>query len=168
MPKDEFSVTFWIRISENPKWSNLNSTIRFPPIYTQEGVSIFITKLGSQLRVFVLDPEIGYRKIKTEIATYIKDDTFVALVVKGDYTTLYLNGEKVETVDKKSMDKEVEIGDYVIVDVKEGDLSGVKMTNDFSVMFPAEVKQIFGDNGTFYFFGLNQTVVLPINRIHRW
>lgn len=166
MPKNEFTITFWIRSSQNPKWSDLNSVIRFPPSTTQDGVIVFVTKYEEYLKVFVLDPEIGSRKIKVEIKDYIGKDTFVALVVNGDLSTLYLNAKVVMSVNKDSMERNIEIGDFVMVSIKDGELAGVKIGDNVSVIMPAEVTQILGDNGSFYFMGLNQSVVLPKNRIH--
>jgi len=164
MQKNDFTVTFWIRISENPDWANSTSLIRFPPVLKDERVSVFTTKYKEFLKIFVLDQDLGYRKIKTKINDFIGKDTFVALTVEGDLTKLYLNAKHIITESKNEMKNDLEIGDVVMVEVRDQELLGVRINEEHAI-FQAEVKQIFGENGTFYFTDLNQMVVLPLNRI---
>ena len=166
MDKIEFSITFWIRALRNPGWSDLESEIRFPPVTTKDGIRIFCAKYGKHFKVYVLHPEYGYRKLSIDASSYMGKDTFVAVTVKGENSKLYLNSEEVLSLDRKEMSKTIELGDIVMVSVKNGDLSNFKIEGQISVLLPAEVKRILDDEIEFYFFGLKEVSRLGKERIY--
>ncbi len=166
MNKKEFSITFWIRVQNNSSWKEKESDIRFPPITIPEkGVTVHSCKYGTKFKVYILHPEIGFRKLVADITDYFGKDTFVAVVNTIENTQLYLNAKLVETIKTTDLNQQLEVGDFVMVKVKDGDLKNITITGDLEVVFPAEIKKIDGNNLTLFFYENNQITQLSKERI---
>ncbi len=164
--KKDFTVTFWIRNSNNPGWNLKDSDINFPPFTINEGIRVFFFKVKSYFTVCVLHPEIGYRKIKTDVTNYLGKDTFVAFTNDKDFSKLYLNGELAASIKKTSLLKEIEPGDFVMVKLKSGDIPDIAIDNkNVSVILEAKVAKINGKNVDLYFYNINKNKLLPKTRI---
>ena len=163
--QDGFTITFWIWAADNPSWLSDKSNTRFTPVTLKGGVQVYSAKYGNQLRIFVLHPDYGYRKLVAEVTNYLGRDTFVALTVNGRISTLYLNGELVCETHVDEMIKKIEHGDFVMAKVKEGDLKSLSIGKDVEVIFPAEVKTVKADSITLNFFEIKEIVTLPKDRI---
>jgi len=126
---------------------------------------IYSAKYNNKFKVFILHPEYGYRKLVVNVSKYIGKDTFVAITAKGKETKLYLNVDLVSTVQREDVVSSLEIGDFVMVKICQGDLKNVNIPTKVEVIQPAEVQSLNGETATFYFFQSNEIVVLPINKL---
>ncbi len=166
MSEKEFSITFWIRVNNNPSWKEKESDIKFPPItISEKGVIVHSSKYGTKFKVYILHPEIGFRKLSADITKYIGTDTFVVVVNDDEKSQLYLNAELVETIKITDISKQLEVGDFIMVKVKDGDLDNIKIKGDLEVAFPAEIKKIDNNNLTLFFYNLNKITQLSKDRI---
>lgn len=161
----QFSVTFRIRIAENPAWASVDTDVRFPSITVHQGVKVYSSKYGKILKVYVLHPDVGYRKLAANIEKHLGRDTFVVITVDGDMTTLYLNGEFVTARDVNEMIRDIEVGDYVMVKIASGDLRRIAVGDGVAVTVPAEVKKVDGETLSLYFFELKELASLPRERV---
>lgn len=166
MSKEEFSITFWIRVKNNSSWNEIGSDIRFPPFtISTTGAKVHCCKYGKIFKIYILHPDIGYRKLTADITKYIGKDTFVAVVNTKDDVKLYLNAELVETVRIADLYQHLEVGDFVMANVEAGDLENLVIKADLKVALPAEIKKIDGGNLTLFFHELNQITQLPKEKI---
>lgn len=166
MSKEEFSITFWIRVQNNHSWNEIGSDIRFPPFtIPNTGVKVHCCKYGKIFKIYILHPDVGYRKLTADITNYIGKDTFVAVVNTEDDVKLYLNAELVETVRITDLYQQLEVGDFVMVNVEDGDLENIVIKGDLKVALPAEIKKIDGEDLTLFFYELNQITQLSKEKI---
>jgi hypothetical protein len=168
--KFDFSVTFWIENSNNPGWNKKHSIINFPPSTVKEGIQIFFTKIEILLKVYVLHPELGYRKITANIEDYIGINTFIALTNSESSTKLYINAKQAGETQNKDLITNLEISDYVMVKVFNNDINNVQIDDSIYAIFPARIKSLDHNDNTakFEFFTIGskiQIVRLPIDRI---
>ncbi len=147
-----FTITFWIKTERNPTWTDIDSEINFPPFTINEWIQVFFSKYWTQLKIYILHPELWYRKISTNIKKYLLEKTFIALTNTESDTNLYINWELVNSIKIKDLDKNLEIWDYVMVNIKDWDLSNIKVTGDVQVILPAKIKAINWNNITLDFF----------------
>jgi len=137
----EFSITFWIRVSHNPRWKEDNSEINFPPITANNGAMVFFSKDGKKLKVYILHPELGYKKLDANIEQFIKKDAFIALTNSQEVTKLYVNGELIKSLESAAKYK-IESGDYVMVQVEPGDSKSINIGENIQVILPAKIVDI--------------------------
>jgi hypothetical protein len=168
MTKKEFSITFWIRLKNNPKWNDIESDINFPPINGPQGTKIFFSKYRNLLKVYVLHPDIGYRKMTADITKYIGKDAFIAITNAELLTKLYINAELVDSFDKNSGDIDIEVDDYVMVNLRNQDVTKITIgpeVQDF--VMPAKVNKIVSDKSlaVLFLFEIDEVVELPLDRI---
>ena len=149
---NEFSITFWIDIYKNPAWLKEDSEIIFPMFTVKNGIIVFFSKIKEKLKVYLLHPEIGYRKLVVDVSKYIGSKTFVALTNSSEETILYLNAVQVCILKVNENVESLEIGDYVMVVVKNGELEGLKIEGDIEVMLPAKILKISDNKMQFEFF----------------
>lgn len=161
----EYTVTFWIRLNNNPSWKDRDSNIYFPPITNENGIQTHFSKYGTTFKIYVLHPEIGFRKIVADIEAYIGNDTFVAFTNNDKESKLYLNGALVSTTVSTDLTTELEIGDYVMAEIKENDLKSIHIKDGVVTIAPARVESINGDRIKLNFFGQNETIELNTNRL---
>lgn len=143
----EFSITFWIRINNNPKWTDRFSDIDFPPITTNEGIQLYFSKRKETFVVYVLHPIFGYRKIFANIKKYLHKDAFIALTNSDKETKLYVNADLVKTTKINTIKDKIEIGDYVMLELKQGDSSKL-LSNNISIIAPARIVSFDEENVT--------------------
>ncbi len=167
MGQHEFSVTFWIRNDANPDWKNKDSFIDFPPIDLRDkGIVIHFRKFRDILKVYVLNSDIGFRKLVADVSDHIGKDVFIAITNSETETKLYLDAELVATVKRYESKDNLEIGDFVILGVKEGDLKGLTISDpSLNVALEAEIKKINQDEAILQFKELNEITKLPLSRI---
>lgn len=163
--KIQFSITYWIRAEKNPGWNSEDAEIRFPPFTVEKGIKVYTVKQGNFYKIYILHPEYGYRKIAANIKEHIGRDTFVAITVDDTETKLYFNAHLASSSSTDKMVDELEIGDFVMVNVRSGDLKKFNMGRELEVVMPAEVKGIDGNLLELYFFELKEIVKLPRERI---
>lgn len=89
----EGSVTFWIRIKDNPHFKDKNSNINFMLSKNVGGVNLTILKEKEDLRVEVSNRKFGKTRIIHNIKEYLENDMMVALTWEKETVTLYLNGK---------------------------------------------------------------------------
>lgn len=164
MNKD-FTITFWIRVDKNPGWMKLDSDINFPPFLVNDGINVYFTKHQNFLKVYVLHPSVGYRKIVFDISDYVQKDLFIALTNSKDETKLYLNGKLKLTSNLKDLPSNIEVGDYVLVNIRAGDLKTVKLDGNLEVVLPAKIVSIDKKNLSLFFFNVNEYATLDISRL---
>jgi hypothetical protein len=167
--KYDFSVTFWIKAQKNPGWMNSDSEINFPPFTVKQGIMVFFCKIRENLKIYLLHPDLGYRKLTSKITNYLGKDTFVALTNTESETSLYLNADLVKKIEKKDLINDLEVGDYVMVNVKNGDLQNVQIGKGDTILMPAKIKTLSKENAQLEFFQAIgkeiQVVKLPKERI---
>lgn len=161
----EFTITFWIRISQNPKWGENDSDINFPPITANNGAKIFFSKYGKYLKVYILHPEFGYKKLTTNIEKYLKRDTFLALTNSPKETKLYINANLVKTVKKSAARSNLEIGDYVMVQIKPGDSKLFTVGENIQIVLPAKIIETGTKSVKLQLFQPSEIIELPKERI---
>lgn len=160
-----FTITFWIRVGKNPGWMQLDSDINFPPFVVNEGINVYFSKYQNLLKVYVLHPSVGYRKIVFDISDYIQKDMFVALTNSKNETKLYLNGSLKLTCDLKDLSSNLEVGDYVLANIQSEDLNNVKVGKNVEVVLPAKIKSIEKNKLTLFFFNVNEYSTLDISKL---
>lgn len=166
--KYEFSITFWIRINENPGWKNIEADINFPPFTVKHGIIVYFSKYGEELKIYLLHPELGYRKLVVNIKNYLNKDTFIALTNSSTETKLYLNANLVTKIDKDNLKNNLEVGDYVMVEIQDNDFNDISIGSTTSVLTPAKIKKIFNNSAQFELLNLGpkiKVIDLPIERI---
>lgn len=166
--KYDFSITFWIRAQNNPGWMKKQSEINFPPFTVSQGIMVFFSKIRENLNIYLLHPDLGYRKLTANITNYLRNDTFVALTNTEQETCLYLNADLVEKIAKKNLINDLEIGDYVMVKVKNGDLKNIQIGENISTLMPAKIRKLSGKTAQLEFFAIGnkiQVINLPTKRI---
>lgn len=164
---NEFTITYWIRIKDNPGWMKLDTDINFPPFTVNNGIQVFFSKIKVTLRVYILHPELGYRKLSADVSNYLQKDAFIALTNSTNETKLYINTQEVASVAHQNLIKTLEVSDYVMVRVQNGDLSTITIQSGLTVIIPAKVQKINGDRVTLQFLtGSTEIVELPKSRIH--
>lgn len=147
--KQEFSITFWISPEKNPSWLKSDSEISFPPFTVKNGVRVYFKKQETQLKIYILHPEVGYRKIVADIDKYIGSKCFVALTNTKLETKLYLNAHLVKSVKREELLETLEVGDYVMVETEE---------NNLGATMPAKVDKIVDDEKVVFDFFEKQEV----------
>ena len=166
----EFSITFWIYVKNNPGWQNENSEINFPPFTVNNGITVYFSKIRDKLKVYLLHPEIGYRKLVAKVTKYLNANTFVVLTNSPAETILYLNAEQVCKFEPDENMEPLEIGDYVMVEVKDNEVETLNIDGNIEVLLPARIKKIITDKIQFEFFTVGnktQIVELDKNRIKK-
>lgn len=137
-----FSITFWLRNSENPSWGDPRSIIYFPPLSVNEGINVYFSKIANKLKVYVLHPDIGYRKISVDITTSLGKDTFIALTNTAEQSMLYINATLTATVPVSNQRDNLEAGDYVMLKVRENELRTLNFGSFIDVVLPGRVESI--------------------------
>lgn len=161
----EFTVTFWVRIKSNPKWNETKSEINFPPVFTNDRALIFFSKYGELLKVYILHPELGYKKIVTNIEKYLRMDTFLALTNSPKESKLYLNGKLVETIKANKKKIVPEAGDYVMVKIKSGDSKSLTIGDNVEVIVPAKIIEVRSKSLELQLFNPSEKLILSEDRI---
>lgn len=90
---NEGSISFIIRLKENPPFRDPNSNITFMLDKDIGGVNITILKEKEDIRVEVDNRQYGKTRIIHNISDYLNNDMMIALTWKEDVIKLYLNGE---------------------------------------------------------------------------
>jgi len=147
-----------------------NSEINFPPFTVKNGIMVFFKKVRYKFKVYILHPELGFRKLTTNIADFLRNDAFIALTNNVSETILYLNGDMVRKVNKEDLAEELEIGDYVMVEVKNDELENIDIGEGVHASFPAKIKKIKTETVQFEFFSVGAKIIiaeLPISRIKK-
>lgn len=143
MINKNFTVAFWIRLIKNPKWGDVRSDINFPPITNPDsGSKIFFMKHKKNIKVYVLHPEYGYKKLVANIEKYINSDAYVTVTNSETSLKLYINGETLGNVDRKNFKGKLEVGDYVMIQPHSDDLKTFTYTGDHKVVLTAKVTAI--------------------------
>jgi len=166
--KYEFSITFWIRTQKNPGWMEKESEINFPPFTVKQGIMVFFSKIRENLKIYLLHPDLGYRKLTVDITNYLRNDTFVALTNTDRETNLYLNANLIKKITVEDLMNDLEIGDYVMVEVKNKDFENIQIGENISTLMPAKIKKLSGDTAQLEFFTIGQKIQiieLPTERI---
>jgi len=161
----EFSITFWIKKNENPGWNINDSIIRFPLFIVKNGIKVSFIKNQRNLKVFILHPEIGYRKMIADIKNNIGSDTFIALNVKNEVTELYINAKLVSSKNTSEILASIEVGDMVMAKVINSELKSINIGEGIEKYFPAEIKSIEGEKCTMLFFEFGEIIELSMERI---
>jgi len=166
--KYEFTITFWIRIQNNPGWMKKESEIYFPFFTVKQGILVFFSKIRQNLKIYILHPDLGYRKLTANIAKYLRNDTFIALTNTEQETKLYLNADLVKEIVKEDLFNDLEVGDYVMVEIKNDDFENIKINKEISMLAPAKIRKLLGETAQFEFFTIGkktQVIELPTTRI---
>lgn len=162
----EFTISFWIRIKNNPKWTKPGADINFPPITTGDGVMVFFSKKKKILKVYILHPEVKYKKISVDISKFLEHDTNIALTNADNETRLYLNGELVKTTQGNNKHINLEEGDYVLVNIEKDDLKTINFESGMKVALWARIESVKRDSVDLRFYTPPENATLPKNRIH--
>lgn len=161
----EFSITFGIRTAQNPAWNLIDSEVKFPPFTLTGGIQVYVMKIQKFLKIYILHPELGYRKLVSDISDFIAKDTFVAITTKGTITKLYLNAILISTVKFDKEKNNIEIGDFVLVKIKNGDLKSIVINGDIEIVLVAEIKSINTDNLKLLFIDCNEIASLNKDKL---
>lgn len=168
--KYEFSITFWIRTQKNPGWMKKESEINFPPFTVKQGIMVFFSKIRENLKIYLLHPDLGYRKLTANITKYLQNDIFVALTNTEQETNLYLNADLVKKIAKDNLMNDLEIGDYVMVEIKNDDFENIQIGENISMLMPAKIRKLSGETAQLEFFTIGdkiQVIELPTKRIKK-
>lgn len=92
----EGSVSFWIKIKDNPQFKDRDSNINFMLNKDFGGVTLTILKEKENLIVEVDNKSYGRTRITQNILGYLNKDMMVALTWKEYSLKLYLNGELIQ------------------------------------------------------------------------
>ena len=160
----EFSITFWIRLDKNPKWADRFSDINFPPITSKEGIQVYFSKKKENFVVYILHPAIGYRKISTNVKDYLEKDAFIAVTNSEQETKLYLNADLVKTVKTDTLIEKIDVGDYVMIELRSGDSSKIS-TEGLQVVVPAKIISFDGSNVVAEILNVGEIVKVPKSQI---
>lgn len=164
MDLNEFSITYWVRKNQNPKWSDEDSIINFKPMNLPNGILNATRKIGNKYLIYLLNPEFGNLKIEESIKKYLEKDLFVAITRKETELKLYFNTDLKKSVNISELKNNTpQVGDFVMVKIANGDLDNFK--TNVETLVPAILENIHGDNYTFFFWEMNQRVVLNKNKI---
>ncbi len=166
--KYEFSITFWIRTQNNPGWMEKESKIHFPPFTVKQGVMVFFSKIHQNLKIYLLHPDLGCRKLTANITKYLRNDTFVVLTNTEQETTLYLNADLIQKIAKEDLVNDLEVGDYVMVEIKNDDFEDIQIGENVSMSMPAKIRKLSGKTAQLEFFTIGnkiQVIELPTTRI---
>lgn len=112
------------------------------------------------MKIYLLHPEMGYRKLKVKIDKYITNDTFVALTNNDEVTKLYLNAELVKEVTKGDIKNDLEIGDYVMVALKNNDFKNINIDENSKFITSAKIKKILDDYLELEIFGIGPKIYI--------
>jgi hypothetical protein len=91
----EGSVTFWVRLTENPQFSDPASNMTFMFDQDVGGVKLTIVKEKTVVRVVVDNTTFGVSRMETDISKTLEKDMMVAITWTTEFATLYLYGKKV-------------------------------------------------------------------------
>lgn len=94
--RKEGSLSFWIRIKDNPPFKDPKSNINFMLNKDISGLLLTILKEKEDLRIEIDNPDYGKIRIIHDISKYLNEDMMVALTWKENIVKLYLNGKLVE------------------------------------------------------------------------
>lgn len=161
----EFTITFWVSLDKNPSWVDTNSEINFPPFSTNNWIQVFFSKIWKELKIYILHPELWYRKIKANIEKYLTEKTFIALTNDENETKLYLNANLVTIVSKQDLKTNLEVWDYVMVQIKNWDLEKLKIDWEIEVIVQAIIKKIKWDSLTLDFFTYWEIKILSKDKL---
>lgn len=89
----EGSITFWVRIGQNPHFTNPETNINFMYESNVGGVLLTVLKERTSLRVEVKNPKYGVSIIESDISKKLKEDMMVAITWAEKEAKLYINGE---------------------------------------------------------------------------
>lgn len=92
---NEGSITFWIRLKENPPFKDLESNINFMHDHDVGGVKLTIIKEKSAMRVVVNNSKYGIAILEADISKKLSKDMMVALTWTKESAKFYLNGEPI-------------------------------------------------------------------------
>src|SRR5258708_23415403 len=162
--KNIFSITFWIEVLKNPSWMDFDSDINFPPFVVNGDINVFMFKQGQYLKIYILHPEIGFRKIVANVKNVIGKDLFVAITNLDNETLLYLNSKLSVSVLSKNTLKSLEVGDFVLAKILPGDLKKIVVDKNTSAIIPAKITAIDNNYVTLFFFQQNEVKQLSIDR----
>jgi len=98
MSKDitkEGSVTFWVRLPENPQFKDPNSNMTFMHKKNVGGVNLTIIKEKTVVRVIVDNTTFGISRMEGDISKSLEKDMMVAITWTAESAILYLYGKKV-------------------------------------------------------------------------
>lgn len=90
---NEGSLSFVIRLKENPHFKDPNSNVNFMLDKDIGGVIITILKEKEDLKVAVDNRKYGKTRIIHNVTDYLNSDMMIALTWKEEDLKLYLNGE---------------------------------------------------------------------------
>lgn len=167
----EFTITFWIRTNKNPAWSKTESKIDFPPFTPKNGIKVFVSKINRKIKVYILHPEIGFKKISADISDYLGQDTHVAITNSKKETSLYINGKPIKQLSKKDFNMDVmeylEKGDYVMVKIDNNDFENIRVGKNVKTVFQARVEDIDHERKIvkLNFFDLKQKKEVSIDKL---
>lgn len=165
--KSDFSITFWIKVVRNPGWTSKESEINFPPFTIKPGIQVFFSKYGEKMKVYILHPDLGYRKIEANVEKYLQGDAFVVLTNSHKESKLYLNTDLLATIKRSNLIQNIEIGDYVMVNVQDGDLKNVTINKKGTkIILPAKIQNKKDGKVILNFFNIKEISELPISRIY--
>jgi len=93
---EEGTINFWIRLYQNPLFSDPNSNITF--MNRKPAGKLFLTMLKelSVLHVKIENPKYGVSESFYNIMDYLNKDLMVTLVWKKGVSKLYLNANVAE------------------------------------------------------------------------
>lgn len=91
----EGSISFWIRIKNNPPFSDPESNIKFMHKQDIGGILLTILKEKSVIRVVVENSKYGVARLESDISKYLSQDMMVALTWTSESVKFYLNGAPV-------------------------------------------------------------------------
>lgn len=91
----EGSITFWVRLKENPSFSDIESNINFMNNQDIGGVKLTILKEKSVMRVIVENTKYGVARLESDISKKLTEDMMVALTWTTDTVKFYINGVQV-------------------------------------------------------------------------
>ena len=162
---NDFSITFWIEKYSNPGWNNKDSEVRFPPFTVKNGILVFFSKIRDKLKIYILHPDIGYRKMVTNISSFISQSTFVALTNSSTVSKLYLGTKTNPPAEVELINEPLEVGDYIMAIVKNNEIQGLSIEGDIEVFLPATIKKIKDNRLQLEFFTVgNKTQIIELDK----
>ena len=89
----EGSMSFWVRISQNPNFKNPETNIKFMHESDVGGLLLTVLKERTSLRVEIRNPVFGVSILESDISKKLKEDMMVAVTWAKKEAKLYINGE---------------------------------------------------------------------------
>ena len=89
----EGTISFWVRVDQNPHFTIPDTNIKFMHESDVGGVLLTVLKERTSLRVEIKNPKYGVAIMESDISKKLKEDMMVAITWAEKEAKLYINGK---------------------------------------------------------------------------